>query len=107
MGSQHLEGVSKLITQNSHSDCISIRYAKPPIGDLRFRKPQPLDVVTDPELTQAYDQPPKCIQGGDSKKAKQFGFVVSDYDGEEDCLFLNIYAPKTAVNLPVFVWIRE
>ena len=26
--------------------------------------------------------------------------------GNEDCLFLNVYAPKDAVNLPVLVWIH-
>jgi hypothetical protein len=26
--------------------------------------------------------------------------------GSEDCLFLNVYAPANASNLPVLVWIR-
>lgn len=27
--------------------------------------------------------------------------------GNEDCLFLSVYAPQDKTNLPVLVWIRE
>ena len=33
-------------------------------------------------------------------------FPGSDFKGIEDCLFLSVYAPPDAANLPVFVWIH-
>ncbi len=30
-----------------------------------------------------------------------------DNSGDEDCLFLNVYSPQNATNLPVLVWIRK
>lgn len=30
-----------------------------------------------------------------------------NYTGDEDCLFLSVYAPQNKTNLPVFVWIRK
>lgn len=32
--------------------------------------------------------------------------LYRSYVGSEDCLFLNVYAPQHANNLPVFVFIR-
>ena len=44
--------------------------------------------------------PPRCPQAGKAP------FSWYDWQGDEDCLFLNVYAPKEAKNLPVFVWIH-
>ena len=30
-----------------------------------------------------------------------------DNSGDEDCLFLNVYSPENATNLPILVWIRK
>ncbi|XP_070551779.1 carboxylesterase 4A-like [Ptychodera flava] len=75
-----------------------IPYAEPPVGDLRFRPPQskaPWEGVHD-----ATEFGPICIQPPDQ-------FVDIGGAQSEDCLFLNIYAPKTAGDLlPVMVWIH-
>jgi len=71
---------------------LGIRYAKAPIGDLRWRPPQ------EPEkwegVKQAKTHAPICIQG-------------TSGTGEEDCLFLDIYRPNSEeTGLPVYVWIH-
>lgn len=52
----------------------------------------------------AVDQPPLCPQTGGYGLPVEFGFGSAL--GDEDCLFLNVYAAPNASGLPVFVWIR-
>lgn len=79
-------------------DCIEylrIPYAKPPLGELAFRHPQPPEPWSG--ILKA-DHPPKNpiqAMGG-------FGMP----DNSEDCLYLNIFRPDTEEDkLPVMVWI--
>jgi carboxylesterase type B len=81
---------------------LGIRYAAPPIGELRFQYPQfPL---LERDIVQADRLPHKCPQANHSNP-----YLSNEYDGDEDCLFLNIYKP-TAIeegqSLPVMVYIR-
>lgn len=78
---------------------LGVPFAKPPIGNLRFRKPQPLDPWSGVRMAKEYGN--YCIQPGRadtaSKKAK----------GSEDCLYLNIYTPACDdCRRPVVVWIH-
>jgi para-nitrobenzyl esterase len=69
-----------------------IKYAKAPVGDLRWRAPQAPDSWSGVKETK--DNPPACAQG-------------SNASGEEDCLYLSVYRPSTVDNnLPVYVWIH-
>ncbi|KAF3932561.1 Acetylcholinesterase [Dactylellina cionopaga] len=77
---------------------LSIPYAQPPVGNLRFRPPQYIKEKRD---FQANTYGPHCYgYGGDQK-----GYEVS-----EDCLTLNIVRPiiKTGAydKLPVALWIH-
>ncbi|KAI1339831.1 inactive carboxylesterase 4 [Xylariaceae sp. FL0016] len=77
---------------------LGIRYAEPPIGNLRWQGPQlPSTNLT---VTDATNYGSECPQSypGDSV------FVFAPQS--EDCLFLNIWSPKNATNLPVLVWIH-
>ena len=87
---------------NQYASFQGIRYAEAPIGNLRFR-------------------PPKLFQSGEAlwdvsqeseiacPQIPEFGFD-SSLKGQEDCLFLNIYVPKAALDnnelLTVMVWIH-
>ncbi|TFB01758.1 putative secreted lipase [Trichoderma ghanense] len=84
----------------------SIRYAAPPVGHLRWQAPQePPQAATPSRLVPATAQPPWCPQSGAYGVPSVYGF--NSALGDEDCLYLNVYAPPQAENLPVFVWIRK
>lgn len=60
-----------------------IPYAKPPVGPLRFKAPQPADSWDG--IRDALVEGPTCAQIEVFKK---------EFKGEEDCLYLNVYTPK-------------
>ncbi|NP_001180223.1 juvenile hormone esterase precursor [Tribolium castaneum] len=76
-----------------------IPFAKPPVGDLRFKAPEP------PEpwnfSINGTKDAPFCIQ-------KNYFFSNPKVEGSEDCLYLNVYVPKTEGSqlLPVMVFIH-
>ncbi|KAH9883509.1 Alpha/Beta hydrolase protein [Xylariomycetidae sp. FL2044] len=83
----------------------SIRYAAPPIGALRWQAPQdPPPSSSQEEIISAVDQPPLCPQSGAFGVPEAYGF--NSALGDEDCLYLNIFAAPQASDLPVLVWIH-
>jgi carboxylesterase type B len=86
---------------------LGIPYAEPPLGELRFRAPLPLNTTrvaaeAGGKVVDATEYPNFCIQG--STGAGDPGGA-----GSEDCLKVNIYAPngaKKGSNLPVLVYIH-
>ena len=87
-----------------------IPYAKPPVGDLRWRPAQPAAAWTDARL--ALSPGSRCTQ-----YTSRFGGVPGtdgSVAGSEDCLHLNVYAPRVAADAvpagdrrwPVMVWIH-
>ena len=81
---------------------LGVPYAAPPVGDLRWRPPQPVAAweglrdatEVSRDCTQAIGR--RAILGGGG------GIVV----GSEDCLYLNVYAPAEATGpAPVMVYI--
>ncbi|KAH8662901.1 carboxylesterase type B [Tricladium varicosporioides] len=80
-----------------------IRYAQPPIGNLRWQAPQP-PLVNRSSVIQAKTYGSQCPQSPDN-----IGNITAELNqapGSEDCLFLNLYTPQSASNLPVLVWIH-
>ncbi|MHB8901191.1 MAG: carboxylesterase family protein [Thermoguttaceae bacterium] len=78
-----------------------IPFAKPPVGDQRWRAP------ADPEswvgVRVATEYPPQCIQ---PRLAPPLT-LLTETTGSEDRLYLNIYRPQTSEeNLPVYFWIH-
>jgi para-nitrobenzyl esterase len=92
------EGLLQGTVEDSLAVYRGIPYAAPPVGDLRWRAPQP---------------PPKW-QG--VRTADKFGHTcpqadkrIEDLTGpSEDCLYLNVWTPasKASDKLAVFVWIH-
>jgi para-nitrobenzyl esterase len=75
-----------------------IPFAAPPIGELRWKPPQP--VVAWKGVRDATAQPASCIQNNQ-------GWNYSDYlIGKEDCLTLDVRTPSMTAKLPVLVWIH-
>ncbi|XP_021695433.1 venom carboxylesterase-6 [Aedes aegypti] len=75
-----------------------IPYAKPPVGKLRFRNPVPVEPWTG--YYDATYERSKCVQKHDARPH-------SLVEGNEDCLYLNLYRPKYIIDpLPVIIFIH-
>uniref|UniRef100_A0A182QKT3 Carboxylic ester hydrolase n=1 Tax=Anopheles farauti TaxID=69004 RepID=A0A182QKT3_9DIPT len=84
--------------ESAYCAFFGIRYAKPPVGELRFADPVRLDPTGHRNYT-AYGS--ICPQYKNINR--QDGLL-----GEEDCLFLNVFAPVLAkgVKYPVLVFVH-
>ncbi|XP_049800004.1 esterase B1-like [Schistocerca nitens] len=67
-----------------------VPYAAPPVGDLRFRAPQPPSNWSG--VRDALSEPLQCPQ-------------MWPGESSEDCLYLNVYAPAGGVDLPIMLMI--
>jgi para-nitrobenzyl esterase len=70
-----------------------IPFATPPVGNLRWRPPQPAPHWDG--LRQAEKFAPQCLQG------------IQGITTSEDCLYLNVWSPakSSSARIPVLVWI--
>jgi para-nitrobenzyl esterase len=76
-----------------------IPFAAPPVGELRWRPPQPAARWTDVKAATEYGH--DCMQKPFPSDAAPLGTQPA-----EDCLVLNVWRPSDAKkNLPVMVWI--
>ena len=83
----------------------SIPFAAPPVGNLRWRAPQPVVPWKGLHATDKY--PPSCIQDIPTANPPwTYEFMTHNEIGE-DCLYLNVFTPASSASkrLPVFVWI--
>lgn len=64
---------------------MGIPYAEPPVGNLRFHAPVKINPWQG--ILIAHEEPPMCTQR-DSFSRSQIT------EGQEDCLYLNVYAPE-------------
>lgn len=80
-----------------------LRYAAPPVGALRWRAPQPPAPWAGTfEALQHGPMAPQIAGLLAPVPPSRHGQVV----GDEDCLFLNVFAPAGATGRPVMVWIH-
>jgi para-nitrobenzyl esterase len=71
-----------------------IPYAAPPVGANRFRAPQPVTPWSDVQpATETGSQCPQSVS-------------LAGTSDDEDCLYLNVWAPSGAHDLPVMVWLH-
>ena len=80
-----------------------LRYAAPPVDELRWRAPQPVTPWQGVRKADAFGH--VCMQAPGAARAAGAGDVGPM---GEDCLTLNLWVPRarTAARLPVMVWIH-
>src|SRR5690554_911137 len=89
-------------TEGNVSSFKGIPYAAPPIGEFRWRPPQPVKLWKG--VREAKEYGPNCAQGGWGTAP---GTIAEG--SSEDCLYLNLWLPSNAkpdAKLPVMVWIH-
>uniref|UniRef100_A0A1B6DZ38 Carboxylic ester hydrolase n=1 Tax=Clastoptera arizonana TaxID=38151 RepID=A0A1B6DZ38_9HEMI len=77
------EEISSGLTSVTYYAFRGIPYAKPPIGDLRFKAPQPIE-------------PWQGVRGAleEGPSGPQSLFTPGQVQGVEDCLYLNVFTPQ-------------
>ncbi len=97
-------GLIKGLAETGTETCVwrGIPYAAAPVGDLRWKAPQPAPKWEGTRDGSKWGA--RCMQKGEME------YVNADPSKKmsEDCLYLNIWSPKTRDNrrLPVMVWIH-
>lgn len=97
---QTADGAIQGKTNEGIREFLGIRYAAPPVADLRWRPPQAPDKWTD--IKDATEYAGRCSAG---ETIDLFGTTSTN----EDCLFLNVFTPEkseTDSKLPVMVWLH-
>ncbi len=88
---------------------LGIPFAKAPIGNLRFKHPQPIDPWRG--IYNATTLPNSCYQVPDTFFGEEFSgsnMWNPNTEVSEDCLYLNVWVPKTSPRLrksAVLVWL--
>lgn len=80
---------------------LGIPYAAPPVGDLRWKAPQPITGWTGVRKAAAFGA--RCMQG-----RIYTDMVFRDNGPSEDCLYMNIWTPAASADarLPVIFWVH-
>ncbi|XP_013394227.1 acetylcholinesterase-like [Lingula anatina] len=96
-----LQGATETVQGNRVDVFLGIPFAKPPVGDLRFRLPEPAENWEGVIDATAFG--PACMQVASNPNGFPGPETVS-----EDCLTLNVFVPgstNTSNNRAVMVWI--
>ena len=89
------------VTQGPVESFKGVPFAAPPVGELRWRAPQPVQPWSDVRQANAYSA--DCMQVPFPSDAAPLGTKPA-----EDCLYLNVWRPagtKADAKLPVMFWI--
>ncbi len=89
-------------TQDGINAFRGIPYAAPPVGWRRWRAPAEAERWSG--VRDATEFGPACHQP--TARGTSIYAAAEAPQMSEDCLFLNVWAPENAENLPVFVWIH-
>jgi para-nitrobenzyl esterase len=78
-----------------------VPYAKPPVGKLRWRAPQPPDPWNGVRRAEQFG--PRCLQP--SRLATSIQYFGTEPEGE-DCLYLNVWTAAAGERRPVLFWVH-
>jgi len=95
-------GIVRGVTEEDVSIFKGIPFAAPPVGEYRWRPPQPVDPWDG--VRDASEFGPNCAQAGWPRGS---GTIAEG--SSEDCLYLNLWTPanaKPGTKLPVMVWLH-
>ena len=89
-----------------------VPFAKPPVGELRWKAPVDPDRWRNPKLTQSFGN--ACAQygriygpGANNRYDLTIAATLNQAVGQEDCLYLNIWRPATNHGgLPVIIFVH-
>ena len=87
-----------------------VPFARPPVGELRWKAPADPDAWSSPKVTRQFGN--ACVQygriygpGANNRYDATIGTTLGQAVGSEDCLYLNIWRPATGQGgLPVIVF---
>uniref|UniRef100_A0A914X587 Carboxylic ester hydrolase n=1 Tax=Plectus sambesii TaxID=2011161 RepID=A0A914X587_9BILA len=83
---------------------LGLPYASPPVGPLRFKKPEPVHAWSD--VRDATEWPRGCVPCMRASERK----VLNNANNGEDCLYLNVFAPTTpsdaSSGYPVMIYVH-
>ena len=82
---------------------MGVPFAAPPVDELRWRAPRP--PVRSGDVIEALAAGPMCPQFETILSGGELGGQPAVV-GDEDCLYLNIWSPPNARDLPVMFWIH-
>jgi para-nitrobenzyl esterase len=100
---QTAEGPVRGLMKNGVYEFLGIPYAAPPVGNLRWRPPQPV---------RHWDEPHNATKFANTcPQAEELGVFAGPASITEDCLYLNVFTTKlgdggASNGLPVIVWIH-
>src|SRR3954451_25367201 len=95
---QTSDGAVRGLSRTNYDAWIGIPYEQQPVGERRFKEPASVQRWSGARDTTHFGG--RCTQNADLDP----GYEQSIYN--EDCLYLNVYAPHTRGKHPVLVWIH-